>query len=326
MARITRRSRRARSIAAVVALGLITIGHGATAQNGGEINRFPTFPSAQAKLPNGEPGHFQNGLSLPGIGTRQIKYHGGPVMLGTTHAYAIWYGNWTSSATPALMTSFFSSIGGSPYFNINTTYKNATTPVSNAVSFGGSAFIGYDNGKTSLSDADIENQVAKTIAAGKLPNVTTNVATTPDPNGVYFLFTSGDVRASSGFLTLYCGWHDFATMGGVATKYSFVGDPSRNMSNCAGQTSVSPNSNVAGDAMVNIAAHELEEAVTDPLLNAWYDGGGYENADKCAWNFGTTQTLSNGAKYNMALRDGNKYYIQQNWLNVGKGSCALKYP
>ena len=45
----------------------------------------------------------------------------------------------------------------------------------------------------------------------------------------------------------------------------------------------------------SIIAHELEEAVTDPDLNAWYDQRGYENADKCAWTFGTTYTAANGS-------------------------------
>ena len=39
--------------------------------------------------------------------------------------------------------------------------------------------------------------------------------------------------------------------------------------------------------MASIIAHELEEAATDPDLNAWYDRRGDENADKCAWTFGT---------------------------------------
>ena len=42
--------------------------------------------------------------------------------------------------------------------------------------------------------------------------------------------------------------------------------------------------------MASVIAHELEEAATDPDLNAWYDSRGYENADKCAWTFGTTYT------------------------------------
>jgi hypothetical protein len=231
----------------------------------------------------------------PFFGGRPIKYHGGPVTLGTTHAYAIWYGNWTAGAypaTPGLMASFLGNDGGSPYFNINTTYNNGTTAVTNSVAFGGAAFIGYDNGKTTLSDADVANEVTKTIAAGKLANQTTPSANTaPDPNGVYFLFTSSD----------------------------------RSMSSCAGQTASSPNGNVAGDAMVNVTALELEEAVTDPQLDAWYDNAGNENADKCAWKFGTTYTASNGSKASMKLNDGHDYYIQQNWLNVGNGSCALAH-
>ena len=40
--------------------------------------------------------------------------------------------------------------------------------------------------------------------------------------------------------------------------------------------------------MASVIAHELVEAVSDPQLNAWYDRRGYENADKCAWTFGST--------------------------------------
>jgi len=76
--------------------------------------------------------------------------------------------------------------------------------------------------------------------------------------------------------------------------------------------------------MASIIAHELEEAVTDPNLNAWYDSRGQENADKCAWTFGTTYTTSNGSKANMSL-GGLNYLIQQNWVNANGGGCALKY-
>jgi hypothetical protein len=73
---------------------------------------------------------------------------------------------------------------------------------------------------------------------------------------------------------------------------------------------------------VNTLAHEIEEANTDPDLNAWYDRRGYENADKCAWTFGTTYTTANGAKANMSW-GGKDWLVQRNWKNVGSGSCAL---
>ena len=78
--------------------------------------------------------------------------------------------------------------------------------------------------------------------------------------------------------------------------------------------------------MASILAHELEEAVTDPDLNAWYDRRGMENADKCAWTFGTTAAASNGngSEYNMRL-GAREYLIQQNWVNASGGYCAKAY-
>lgn len=76
--------------------------------------------------------------------------------------------------------------------------------------------------------------------------------------------------------------------------------------------------------MVSVIAHELEETVTDPDLNAWYDWSGNENADKCAWKFGTTYPAANGSKANMNL-GGSDFMVQQNWVNASGGYCATKY-
>jgi hypothetical protein len=127
----------------------------------------------------------------------------------------------------------------------------------------------------------------------------------------------------SGFLTQYCGWHAHGTIAGADVKYSFVGNPGTNAA-CSVQTSASPNDNVGADAMASVIAHELEEAATDPDLNAWYDRRGYENADKCSWTFGTTYTTSNGSKANMTL-GGRDFLIQRNWVNASGGYCSLAY-
>ena len=76
--------------------------------------------------------------------------------------------------------------------------------------------------------------------------------------------------------------------------------------------------------MASIIAHESEEAISDPDLNAWYDSRGAENADKCAWTFGTTSTASNGAKYNVTL-GGRQYLIQRNWVNASGGYCSMSF-
>jgi hypothetical protein len=76
--------------------------------------------------------------------------------------------------------------------------------------------------------------------------------------------------------------------------------------------------------MVNLIAHEFEETVTDPQLNAWYDSRGLENADKCAWNFGSTFTEPNGSVANMTLGTRD-YLIQANWVNDAGGYCSTSY-
>jgi hypothetical protein len=254
-----------------------------------------------------------------GGGGNGIFYHGGPVMVNQngTNVYYIWYGNWSGNSAINILTDLANGIGGSSYFNINTTYYDGSnTHVANAVNYQGALSIGAYLG-TSLTDSQIQQVVADSIAGR-------NGAPLPsDTNAVYFVLTSADVTASSGFCTQYCGWHTHGSIGGADIKYSFVGNPDRCPSACEAQT-VSPNGNSGADGMASIIAHELEEAVTDPDLNAWYDRRGYENADKCAWTFGSTTTLPGGAKTNMSF-GGRDWYIQQNWVNASGGYCATSY-
>lgn len=243
-----------------------------------------------------------------------ITYHGGPIIVGTTNVYYIWYGNWSGNSATSILTDLAKSIGGSSYFNINTTYYNGSNVhVANSVSYKNSTADNYSQG-TALTDAKVKTVVSNAITSGRLPK---------DTNAVYFVLTSADVNETSGFCTQYCGWHTNGSISGSDIKYSFVGNPDRCPSSCAAQ-SMGPNGNAGADGMASIISHELEEAVTDPDLNAWYDARGEENADKCAWTFGSESTASNGSKYNMTL--GNRQYlIQQNWVNASGGYCAKTY-
>ena len=153
-----------------------------------------------------------------------------------------------------------------------------------------------------------------------------------DPNGIYFVLTAPGVTATSGFLTAYCGWHNYNVYNGVNVKYSFVGDAKGpSLGSCSVQTAGSPNNDPSVDAMISVLAHELEETVSDPQLNAWYDSSGEENADKCAWTFGTTYTVANGSQANMALptnglpANQRNFLIQRNWVNSGAGYCAVAF-
>ncbi len=305
---MTQRIWRAALVCAVLALGSLSL----SAQQVRQDNTDELAPTGKGW---GERQvHSQANKAKPSRTTNGISYHGGPVITGTTNVYYIWYGNWSGNTATSILTDFGQNIGGSPYYNINTTYYNGSNVhLSNSVAYQKSTNDNYSQG-TALSDSQVQAVVSNAISSGSLPK---------DTNAVYFVLTSQDVNETSGFCTQYCGWHTHGSILGSDIKYSFVGNPDRCPSACEAQTT-SPNGNSGADGMASIIAHELEEAATDPDLNAWYDNRGYENADKCAWTFGTEYTTSNGAKANMKLGTRD-YLIQQNWVDASGGYCALKY-
>ncbi len=288
----------------------------ADADNGRMGQKQDVRPDGRGDRIRGNPPKASTGAVTTGNG---IDYHNGPV-LHTVNVYYIWYGDWNGfdPTGPPILTDFVGNEGGSRYFAINTTYSDATGAVPNAVTFAGQTTVAGNS--TSLTDNDIATIVNTGLA---------QFGGTPDSNGVYFVLTAPGITETSGFLTRYCGWHAHGsfTSGGTAwdIKYAFVGNASGPLlRNCAEQTSNSPNGDPGADAMVSVIAHELEETATDPDLNAWYDSSGAENADKCAWTFGTTYTVSNGSLANMNLGTRD-YLVQQNWVNAQGGICALSY-
>ena len=293
------------------------------AQNNGIGNETNKTPNGKGNTPQGIGGGGDAKPARTAQGNNGISYHGGPIIAGGTHVYYIWYGNWSANTATSILTDLAGSIGGSPYFNINTTYYDGSgVHVSNTVTFNGqTTALNYAYG-TSLSDCQIYQ-----IVLDAINNKGVTAALPWDPSGVYFVLASQDVTASSGFCTQYCGWHDAVMLsnGGIL-KYAFIGNPARCPSACAATQIQSnpPNGNLGADAMASIISHELEESTTDPNLNAWYDSRGQENADKCAWTFGTVLTDSKGSKYNMTL-GSREFLIQQNWVNASGGYCALKY-
>src|SRR5258708_5919713 len=66
------------------------------------------------------------GAGIPEANVVPIRYHGGPIMVGTIHIYYIWYGYWSGNTATTVLTDFANSIGGSLYFDINTTYTDAS--------------------------------------------------------------------------------------------------------------------------------------------------------------------------------------------------------
>jgi len=123
-----------------------------------------------------------------------------------------------------------------------------------------------------LSDSNVRSYLASLFNAGLSGGV-------PSPSiiyGIYFppgmkISLQGGVSCSA-----FCGYHGHFTYNGVDVKYASF--PYLNCRAC------SLNGLSVADMMTIVTSHEIREAVTDPDLNAWFDGAGYEADDKCAWH------------------------------------------
>ena len=247
-----------------------------------------------------------------------INYNGGPVLKGNpVPIYVIWYGNWNGTgsntqATVSLIDTFLSSLGNTPYELINSTYGDTTGNVSGNLTLTAQVFDTGSQG-TRLRNSRISAAISAQLTSGALPT---------DPNGVYLFVTSSDVR-ESGFCTQFCGFHTRQTLNGADIKWAFIGNTDRCPSACEIQSTGpnSPSTGVGGaDGMVNVITHESEEAITDPDLNAWFDSSGNEDADKCNFKFGPTQTAANGSKFNQTF-GGHNWMMQMEWENSRGGGC-----
>jgi len=290
----------------------------------------PAFLAVQGEqhihvmLPKPHPGASAR-LKTRGTG---IFYHGGPIFYTTNVAAIYWSaatiynggpvpGTMGAGAQDGSLVGFFlRNLGGSPYFNINTTYFDGTgTHVQNSVSY--TQFWADGNGPSgTVSDAQVQQEVVRGFTSGAL---------TYDPSTLYAVFSGPGVNLGGGFGTQYCAYHGHFSSSFGDVKYAVMPYDWSDPAGCSAIAGSGPNGDPAADTEVNTLAHETEETTTDEDLNAWYDRRGFENADKCAWTFGTTYTTSNGSTANMNL-GGRDFLVQRNWVNAGSGGCLQSWP
>lgn len=254
--------------------------------------------------------------------TAPIGYHGGPVVLGTARVYLIFYGNWYLGNDAELVEDWVDNVGGTAYWEINTTYYDGSARhVANSVALGGVFYDEYSQG-TALDASRVYSIVQ---AYDQL-----------DPGGIYVVLSSADVT-QAGFCTDFCGWHSWRAplwfIGGLV--YAWIGNPATQCPGSCAAQAPSPNGNVGADAVISLLAHEISEILTDPYGTAWYDASNNEGADKCAWNFGSTWFTANGSTANLRLPSSlypsptnpnptRDYLVQRLWVNGPYGGyCGI---
>jgi len=263
-----------------------------------------------------------------------LVYAAGGSVMTSAAIYAIYWAPPTlqdghtaamSSAYQALQTRLITDYPGHGLANNNTQYfqkiNGNITYISSQGSFGG-AYVDtspYPNTKcrasttpnTCITDADIMEEVQKVVALNGWPG---------GLNNLFMVYTSkgedvcdDSTSSSSCANTDYCGYHSYIDQTTPPLIYAIMpyGDPA----GCGGYKT--PNNNPAAEAAMDTASHEITEAITDPLIDAWMTAGGEEIADICTsygahtWNSGTANQMWNG----------HFYELQQEYNNHTK-SCA----
>ncbi|MEO8970495.1 MAG: hypothetical protein ABI406_02710 [Ktedonobacteraceae bacterium] len=243
-----------------------------------------------------------------------MTYHGGPVMHGTAHLYAIFWeptGSYVSPMYNSLILRYFSDVGSSPLYHNNSQYHNShgTSP-HNAV-LAGSWVDTAAYPSNPVQDSDIQNEVTH---AQQVNGWASSI------QAIFFVFTAKNEVTCGPYGCSFsgnCAYHDFFGSH-PATIYADMPYAGSDQSGCGAPTS--PNHDVDADREITLIDHEQMEAATDPLYTAWYSSyyNGGEIGDKCYGVYGNIN--KNGAN---VIWNGHPYIVQEEWDNA-KSGCVLK--
>lgn len=222
----------------------------------------------------------------PGSNPNLIN-HGGPIMTSSVVKAIFWGTSWPGYSGDKItgLGSFYTGADGSNYMGTNTEYTSSNGAVSRSVSYQGSVVYPSAAPSRAPSTSAVLNVVAQNIS-------------NPVTNGYYPVY-SDQKRGSAG----YCAWHSWGTINNVPVQFAFFFNLDADAGCDPGDSRTVHSQGL--EALANVSGHELSEAVTDPHLNAWYDNGGAENSDKCAWTFSGLVTLGS-----------SDWKVQGNWSNA----------
>jgi serine protease len=213
--------------------------------------------------------------------------HGGPVQNAPVVYLDFWGWGSDPSGEQSYLTGFLSSVGGNPWLASVGEFGGGSSP-SLAGTWSDPAGV-----PSAPSDDQIQAEAANAAAhfgTGGSVNVEIVVAT---PTG----------HSTPGFGTQWCAYH-----GAVSSNPNITYTDLPYMTDAGGSCGAGSVTGNALDGVSIVEGHELAETITDPLLNAWYDAGGQENGDKCAWT--GLHTIST---------PGGTFAVQPLWSNAANG-------
>ena len=269
------------------------------------------------------------GAEGPAGANGNLTWHGGPVMHSST-VYAVYWapsGYSYQAGYDAAIAKYFVDVAAdsgksSNVYSVATQYGDSAGNALYLSSFKSSLqdTNAYpDSGCTDapytsicLTDEQIQTELRAFVAANGLPTGMATAYFVFFPVGVGSCFDSASTSCS---YKQFCAYHGWIGRGDPSTII-YANMPYADQPTAGAKCDIepSPNGNDA-DATINVTSHEHNEMITDPLGNAWYDSVGDENADKCAWIFGSPLGSTPYGAYNQAIASG-KYMLQEEWSNL----------
>ena len=237
-----------------------------------------------------------------------MTYHGGKIMPTVVSKAIFWGPSWGTYSGDKItgLDAWYTGHSGSSYA---ATVDEYTDTINGGHQVGSTGLthqghvIDTSTAAGGGNTSRILAEVCKQITAG-------NIVPDAAGDGYYPVYT--DVkRGNAG----YCAWHSAGTCNGKLVQFAFF-------FNLDGDAGCDPADTQTGHsqalaALANVTAHELSEARSDPASpGAWYDSGGAENGDKCAWTFNVPF---------VSFPDGNKWKLQGEWSNAAY-NAGTGYP
>ncbi|MBV9712472.1 MAG: hypothetical protein JO011_16325, partial [Ktedonobacteraceae bacterium] len=207
----------------------------------------------------------------------------------------------------SLINRFFNDFSQSTVFHITHQYKDSNGNVPGSVTLGGTWVDTHAYPGRFISDSQLQSEVKRAM---KTKHWTSSL------QHAFFVFPvasepiCSDSAGSQCSGSSFCAYHD--TFGNNVI-YAAMPDL-----RCG--TPTSPNNNPEAENVIDSGSHELMEAMTDPLLNAWTSNSLGEIGDPCSTSYPSPNPAYNGGDI---TGNGHFYMVQEEWSNAA-GGCSLK--
>jgi hypothetical protein len=299
-------------------------------------HRFrPRIGRAMGLLPARGAQDLATAISIP------LAYHGGAVMHGVTVHTIFWAppGFGFLPAPPGGARSYqdqvqqflldaahdsgstanlFSVLGQYPDGNGAAQYRIAYDPSTDSLGDtnpypqAGNSCASPTGAVACITDLDVQREIERNIQAHG-----------PGGRGLHdlwlvFLPPGVDtcVMVSSCASNDFAGYHSLFNLGKGTAIYAAIPDPLIEGTPPPGSD---PQGNPDAEMALDIVAHEMAEAISNPEGTGWMDPNGFEVGDKCQSGTGMPLGFApDGAPYNQLI-NGREYLLQTLWSNAASG-------